>query len=127
MDDRQRSRTVCHHHPQCVFHPQTLLYSLKNYLLLLISILLLSTPSTGFAFIQLIYSKRILILLFSIYILFYLRYQPSKEIGERNITLATALVRIFVIDVDILLFVTSTINQLDVGSFGQLQFYPKLQ
>ena len=99
----------------------------KNYLLLLISILLISATSTGFAFIQLIYSKRILILLFSIYILFYLRYQPSKEIGERNITLATALARIFVKDVDILLFVTSTINQLDLGSFGQLQFYPKLQ
>jgi len=99
----------------------------KNYLLLLISILLLSTPSTGFAFIQLIYSKRILIPLFSIYIFFYLRYQPCKEIGERNITLATALVRIFVKDVDILLFVTSRSNQLDLGSFGQLQFYPKLQ
>lgn len=99
----------------------------KNYLHLLISILLLSTPSTGFAFIQLIYSKRILILLFSIYILFYLRYQPCKEIGERNITLATTLVRIFVKDVDILLFVTSRSNQLYLGSFGQLQFYPKLQ
>ena len=58
----------------------------KNYLLILISILLISTPSTAFAFIQLIYSKRILILLFSIYILFYLRYQPSKVMSERNIT-----------------------------------------
>ena len=99
----------------------------KNHLLLIISLLLLSAPSTGFAFFQLIYSERILTLLFSIYILFYFRYQQSKEIGDRNVTLATALVGMFVKDIGILLFVTPAIVQLVLGSLGQLQSYPKLQ
>ena len=98
-----------------------------NYLLLIISLLFLSAPSTGFAFFQLIYSERILTLLFSIYIVFYLRYQQSKNIGDKNITLAAALIGMFVKDIGILLFVTPAVVQLVLGSLGQLQSYPKLQ
>ena len=99
----------------------------NNYLLLILSLLFLSAPSTGFAFFQLIYSERILTLLFSIYILFYFRYQQSKDIGDRDITLATARTAIFVKDIGILLFVTPAVVQLALGSLGQLKSYPKLQ
>jgi hypothetical protein len=101
--------------------------SSTKYLLIIISLLFLSAPSTGFAFFQLIYSERILTLLFSIYILFYYRYQQNKNIGDRNITLATALIGMFVKDIGILLFIVPPIFQLGFGSLGLLDSYPKCQ
>ena len=99
----------------------------KDYLLLIVSLLFLSAPSTGSAFFQLIYSERILTLLFSVYIIFYLRYQQTKNIGDRNITLAAALIGLLVKDIGILLFVTPALFQLIIGSLGLLDSYPKIK
>ena len=61
----------------------------------MISLLLLFTPATGFAFFQLIYSEQILTFFYAAFCFFYLRYQQTHSRHARSFTLLLALVGLF--------------------------------
>ncbi|QNI52838.1 putative membrane protein [Synechococcus sp. BIOS-E4-1] len=97
-----------------------------HHLLLMISLLLLFTPATGFAFFQLIYSERILTLCFAAFGFFYLRYQQTHSRQAWSFTLLFALVGLFFKDIGVLLFTTPAVFTLATGAAGLLDNYPAL-
>jgi len=75
-------------------------------LLLLMALLLLFAPATGWGFFQLIYCERLLTFLFAGYAFSYWRFQQSGRRRHGALTLAFALVAVFVKDIAVLLVVT---------------------
>ena len=71
----------------------------------LISLVLLFHPATGWAFFQLIYSERLLTLLFVLFINAALSYQSSHSRRAFALCFGCALVGIFVKDIAVILFV----------------------
>ena len=73
--------------------------------LLLISALLLIHPSTGTAFFHVIYSERLLCLVFMLFITSYLEYRNHRRLSTFYLTFLWALIGIYIKDIAILLFV----------------------
>jgi hypothetical protein len=96
-------------------------------LLLIISLLMLSAPATGFAFFQLIYAERILTLCFIAFALCYLHYQQTGSKRSQYLTLIAALVGMFFKEIGILLFVIPAAFTLIAGASGFMDGYPPLQ
>ena len=96
----------------------------NSYLLLLISLLLLSAPATGYAFFQLIFAERILTLCFICYAYSYLHYQETGSSKSLYLTLVFTLTGMFFKEVGILLFVTPAIFTILFGASGSLKNYP---
>ena len=93
-------------------------------LLLLISLLLLSAPATGYTFFQLIFAERILTLCFICYAYSYLHYQETGSSKSLYLTLIFALIGMFFKEVGILLFITPAIFSIVLGSSGFLKSLP---
>ena len=95
-----------------------------RHLLLMVSLLLLFAPATGFAFFQLIYAERMLTLCFSAFAFFYWQYQQSGRRRDWCFTLLFALVGLFFKDIGLLLFVTPAAFTLLAGATGLMKQYP---
>ena len=74
--------------------------------LLAMALLFLFAPATGWGFFQLIYCERLLTALFAGYAFCYWRFQQSSSRRTGALTLAFALLGVFVKDIALLLFVT---------------------
>ena len=96
-------------------------------LLLITSLLLLFQTSTGTAFFQLIYSERLLTLLFSLYFASYLHHQKTRSAPTFYSTILFALLGIFVKDIAIVLFLSPPLITLALGSIGLMEGYPRLR
>ena len=96
-------------------------------LLLIISLLMLSAPATGFTFFQLIYAERILTLCFIGFGLCYLHYQQTGSQRSQYLTLTFALVGMFFKEIGVLLFVTPAAFTLIAGASGFMDGYPALR
>ena len=96
-------------------------------LLLIISLLMLSAPATGFTFFQLIYAERILTLCFIGFGLCYLHYQQTDSQRSQYLTLTFALVGMFFKEIGVLLFVTPAAFTLIAGASGLMNGYSPLQ
>lgn len=87
--------------------PTTSIQAPKNDgLLLIISLLFLFHPATGWGFFQLVYSERLLTVLFAGFIFFYWRFQEFGQRRDAYHCLICALIGIFVKDIGVVLFVT---------------------
>ena len=95
-----------------------------RHLLLMVSLLLLFAPATGFAFFQLIYAERMLTLCFSTFALFYWEYQQWGRRRDWCFSLLFALVGLFFKDIGLLLFVTPAAFTLLAGAAGLMERYP---
>ena len=100
-------------------HPPT-----PKHLLLMVSLLLLFAPATGFAFFQLIYAERMLTLCFVAFAFFYLHYQSTGGRQAWCFSLLFALVGMFFKDIAVLLFVTPAAFTLMAGAAGLMDRYP---
>ena len=83
-------------------------------LLLILSILFLFHPATGWGFFQLIYCERLLTFLFACFIYFYWKYQQTNSNQLALLTFTTALLGVFVKDIAILLFATPALLRVAV-------------
>ena len=81
----------------------------KDGLLLLISLLFLFHPATGWGFFQLVYSERLLTFLFAGFIFFYWRFQEFGQRRDAYHCLICSLIGIYVKDIGVVLFVTPAI------------------
>ena len=95
-----------------------------RHLLLLVSLLFLFAPATGFGFFQLIYAERMLTLCFVAFAFFYCRYQESGHRQAWCFSLLFALVGLFFKDISVLLFITPAAFTLVAGAAGRLERYP---
>ena len=95
-----------------------------RHLLLLVSLLFLFAPATGFGFFQLIYAERMLTLCFVAFAFFYCRYQESGHRQAWCFSLLFALVGLFFKDIGVLLFITPAGFTLVAGAAGRLERYP---
>lgn len=95
-------------------------------LLLLISLLLLSAPSTGFAFFQLIYAERMLTLCLMAFSVCYLDAMQSGDRRSQALTLIWALIGLFFKEIAVLLFVTPALVTLIAGAAGRIEGRPAL-
>ena len=102
-------------------------YPTSKYLLLIISLLLLSAPATGFTFFQLIYAERLLSLCFIAFGFCYLHYQQTGSQRSKYLTLIFALIGIFFKEIGVMLFITPAILSLIAGASGTLDGYPALE
>lgn len=75
-------------------------------LLLLMALMFLFIPATGWGFFQLIYCERLLTFLLAGYAYFFLSYQRTGRRRHGALTLAFGLVAVFVKDIAVLLIVT---------------------
>ena len=75
-------------------------------LLLIISLLFLFHPATGWGFFQLVYSERLLTFLFAGFIFFYWRFHKQGQQRDAYHCLICALIGIYVKDIGVVLFVT---------------------
>ena len=73
--------------------------------LLLVASLLLIHPSTGTAFFHVIYSERLLCLVFALYLASYIDYRNTRKSSSFYLTFLWALIGIYIKDIAILLFV----------------------
>lgn len=78
----------------------------RQELLLVMALLFLFAPATGWGFFQLIYCERLLTCLLAWFAFFYLRFQRHGQRRDGALTLALALVAVFVKDIAVLLIVT---------------------
>ena len=85
----------------------------------LISLLLLFHPATGWAFFQLIYSERLLTLLFSLFICAVLEHQRTESRHSFALAFGCALVGLFVKDIAVILFVAPAIFTLMLAASGR--------
>ena len=95
-----------------------------KHLLLIVSLLLLFAPATGFAFFQLIYAERMLTLCFSAFAFFYWHYQHSGRRRDWCFSLLFALLGLFFKDIGVLLFVIPAAFTLIAGAAGWMERYP---
>lgn len=95
-----------------------------RHLLLLVSLLFLFAPATGFGFFQLIYAERMLTLCFVAFAFFYCRYQESGHRQAWCFSLLFALMGLFFKDIGVLLFFTPAAFTLVAGAAGRLERYP---
>jgi hypothetical protein len=83
-------------------------------LLLIISLLFLFHPATGWGFFQLIYCERLLTFLFACFIYFYWKYQQTNSQRLAIFAFITSLLGIFVKDIAIILFVIPALLRITV-------------
>ena len=95
-------------------------------LLLIISLLLLSAPATGFAFFQLIYAERILTLCFIAFSCCYLDARTTGNRRAQALTMVFALIGMFFKEIGVLLFVVPAAFLLLAGALGRLPGAPAL-
>ncbi len=79
--------------------------TLSQSTILLMTCLLLIHPSTGTAFFHVIYSERLLCLIFTLYITSYLHYRSTGNSSSFYLTFLWALTGMYIKDIGILLFV----------------------
>ena len=94
---------------------------------LVISVLLLSHPSTITAFTHVIFCERILTLIFAGYIFTYQRYQKNHDNPSFYLTILLALIGIFIKDTAIILFITPPLTFIVAGSLEKTKLYPRPQ
>jgi len=90
-------------------------------------LIFLFLPSTEKAFFQFIYSERLLVLLFSIYIFTYLRYQQTLELFYLYATLSCALFGVFLKDIAFILFAGPALFTFALRLIGRYQGFPMPQ
>ncbi|QNI84093.1 putative membrane protein [Synechococcus sp. PROS-7-1] len=95
-------------------------------LLLMISLLMLSAPSTGFAFFQLIYAERMLTLCLMAFSVCYFDALQSGDRRSQALTLIWALIGLFFKEIAVLLFVTPALVTLIAGAAGRIEGRPAL-
>ena len=95
-------------------------------LLLIISLLLLSAPATGFAFFQLIYAERMLTLCFIAFSSCYLEARTTGNRRSQALAVVFAVIGMFFKEVGVLLFVTPAACLLLAGAAGRLPNTPGL-
>ena len=96
-------------------------------LLLLISLLLLSAPATGYSFFQLIFAERILTFCFIAYCYSYLNYQQTGSKRSKYLTIVFALLGIFIKEIGVLLFILPAVFTIILGACGAMENHPSLQ
>jgi len=77
--------------------------------LLLISLLFLFHPATGWGFFQLVYSERLLTVLFAAFVFFRWRVAEQGRMSDACYALSCALIGVFVKDIAVVLFVTPSL------------------
>lgn len=93
-------------------------------LLLMISLLMLSAPSTGFAFFQLIYAERMLTLCLMAFSVCYVDALQGGDRRSQALTLIWALIGLFFKEIAVLLFVTPALVTLIAGATGRIEGRP---
>ena len=96
-------------------------------LLLMISLLMLSAPATGFAFFQLIYAERMLTLCFIAFSVSYLHALQTGNRRSKALTLVFALLGLFFKEIAVLLFVAPALVTLVAGAAGRFEGLPALR
>jgi hypothetical protein len=96
-------------------------------LLLMISLLMLSAPATGFAFFQLIYAERMLTLCFIAFSASYLHALQTGNRRSKALTMVFALLGLFFKEIAVLLFITPALVTLVAGAAGRFEGLPALR
>ena len=86
--------------------------------LLLISLLFLFHAATGWGFFQLVYSERLLTLLFAAFVFFRWRVQEQGRTSDACYALSCALIGVFVKDIAVVLFATPSLVALLTRRLG---------
>ena len=97
----------------------------KMSIFLIIFTLLASHPSTITAFTHVIFSERILTLIFAGYIVAYQHHQKNKNLSSFYLTFLLALIGIYIKDTAIILFTMPPLLIIFTGNLGLLEGYPK--
>ncbi len=92
---------------------------------LIVSVLLLSHPSTITSFTHVIFCERILALVFTGYIFTYQRYRKKHENSSFYLTILLALIGIFIKDTAIILFAMPPLTFIVAGSLTKAKLYPQ--
>ena len=85
----------------------------------LITLLLLFHPAIGWGFFQLIYSERLLSLIFAVFIVALLEHQNHESQGSFALALSCALVGVFVKDIAVVLFAAPATFTLLLAATGR--------